>query len=762
MNTTLTHLLKSCLDIPIDLETKKLIQKSIGNNICNPLDCISSKIRKQYKVQNIYFIDLESERAIFKSNNAYYITSFNFLHQILKTQKISNNKIVDFINKHGEVDTGNALDPTFNKETEDIPLSTKAIILNKNGEVLILKDSSTTWWDLPGGHIKEDETTEDGLIREVKEETGIILNKTEQLFAKELLLGKPPKKRIVIFFDSRIISDHVHLSSEHTDYKFIEKEEIDSFNLGVFGPILKEYFEEHLQKHHNIGIVGGGEPDQDTYQGVYPIIGISEESKKKEEERKKKGELHNHPVPISREQKPIMGSGDRFGRVEPRNPSMAFGSGAQVGTGPASTSQIWVRSEDILKCLKSKIENIGYTIKSINAFENDLICFTDNNGNNFHVMLRKDSHDIESIFRIINKQDSSIGVLTTATTFTPTYGGTNKKKVEKSEVQLPLIESTKAETIKDKSFIVDKDSKKDKPIETPINISPIISSLEKHIVVPAEKLRQGKIVNDSTIDYINLELKKSIDTLQDSNILEGITFLTKNYDRVENSKKMYLYGIMSLCIKDKEGHLIECNALKSAVDKFLNSGYPMVQLFHSNIPIGKVIPSFITEDGKVYKTHVDNIAAYAVIEMRSDIEVSHKAMEEICKGNLRAFSISGNSSKKHPKCTENGCYWSISDLEIYECTICVPGDTEVITNNGLRSIKDINIGDKVLSHKGNFQKVTKIMNRYINEEIYRIWINNKFINITGEHPILIQQKGLKYWINASKLKVDDDVLAIKN
>ena len=127
---------------------------------------------------------------------------------------------------------------------------------------------------------------------------------------------------------------------------------------------------------------------------------------------------------------------------------------------------------------------------------------------------------------------------------------------------------------------------------------------------------------------------------------------------------------MSLCIKDKEGHLIECNALKSAVDKFLSSGYPMVQLFHSNIPIGKVIPSFITEDGKVYKTHVDNIAAYAVIEMRSDIEVSHKAMEEICKGNLRAFSISGNSSKKHPKCTENGCYWSISDLEIYECTIC--------------------------------------------------------------------------------------------
>ena len=45
-------------------------------------------------------------------------------------------------------------------------------------------------------------------------------------------------------------------------------------------------------------------------------------------------------------------------------------------------------------------------------------------------------------------------------------------------------------------------------------------------------------------------------------------------------------------------------------------------------------------------------------------------MEEIIKGNLRSFSISGNALKKHPSCDSSGCQWNITEVELYELTVC--------------------------------------------------------------------------------------------
>jgi 8-oxo-dGTP diphosphatase len=53
----------------------------------------------------------------------------------------------------------------------------KAAIRNTDGQFLVLqitrKNSSTTYWDLPGGRIQEGEEPEATLAREVLEETGI-------------------------------------------------------------------------------------------------------------------------------------------------------------------------------------------------------------------------------------------------------------------------------------------------------------------------------------------------------------------------------------------------------------------------------------------------------------------------------------------------------------------------------------------------------------------------------------------------------------
>jgi 8-oxo-dGTP pyrophosphatase MutT (NUDIX family) len=73
-------------------------------------------------------------------------------------------------------------------------------------------------WDLPGGHTHVNEELEDGLAREVKEETNLkIKNAT---FYK--------KKKNLHFFYAKLSSNKIKLSSEHTEFKFFDKKDLNT------------------------------------------------------------------------------------------------------------------------------------------------------------------------------------------------------------------------------------------------------------------------------------------------------------------------------------------------------------------------------------------------------------------------------------------------------------------------------------------------------------------------------------------------------
>lgn len=74
---------------------------------------------------------------------------------------------------------------------------------------------------------------------------------------------------------------------------------------------------------------------------------------------------------------------------------------------------------------------------------------------------------------------------------------------------------------------------------------------------------------------------------------------------------------------------------------------------------------------------------------------------------------------------------------------CLIGDTEILLDDYSRKpIKEIKIGDKVITHRGRIKKVLETMNREINEDIYELTIlgSRKKINITGNHELLIIPK----------------------
>jgi 8-oxo-dGTP pyrophosphatase MutT (NUDIX family) len=105
-------------------------------------------------------------------------------------------------------------------EEDDVRAVAKALIFNEDGEILILKRAShMKWnpdlWDLPGGHLKEDEEIIAALKREVKEETGLTIKNIVEInnvtIFKSEVSGKDKK---------------IKLDDENKDHKWVKPEDI--------------------------------------------------------------------------------------------------------------------------------------------------------------------------------------------------------------------------------------------------------------------------------------------------------------------------------------------------------------------------------------------------------------------------------------------------------------------------------------------------------------------------------------------------------
>jgi len=90
---------------------------------------------------------------------------------------------------------------------------------------------------------------------------------------------------------------------------------------------------------------------------------------------------------------------------------------------------------------------------------------------------------------------------------------------------------------------------------------------------------------------------------------------------------------------------------------------------------------------------------------------------------------------------------------------CIPSpNTKIYTLGGWKRIKDVQIGDFVLTHKGRFRKVIQLhRNREFSPELVKIKINrngefSKLV-VTGNHPVLVN--GI--WKEARDVKIGDKI-----
>ncbi len=67
----------------------------------------------------------------------------------------------------------------YNITLDDIDEKTtraRALLINSNNEILMCYSNGLQHYEFPGGHLEENETLEEGLKREILEETGIIID----------------------------------------------------------------------------------------------------------------------------------------------------------------------------------------------------------------------------------------------------------------------------------------------------------------------------------------------------------------------------------------------------------------------------------------------------------------------------------------------------------------------------------------------------------------------------------------------------------
>lgn len=118
-------------------------------------------------------------------------------------------------------------------------------IIEKNGKILLLKRNTKPFigkWEIGGGFVNYGEKVEDALVREVKEETNLIV-KPKEILGVYSEINRDPRKHVVsVCFVVDLIGGELRLNEENKDAKWFNINEIDFDNLAFdHNKIIKDY-----------------------------------------------------------------------------------------------------------------------------------------------------------------------------------------------------------------------------------------------------------------------------------------------------------------------------------------------------------------------------------------------------------------------------------------------------------------------------------------------------------------------------------------
>lgn len=113
-------------------------------------------------------------------------------------------------------------------------------VIQKNKKFLLLKRCTVSYpdtWDFAGGKHDPSETPVQSVIRETKEETNLDIDPGPEI--KKIHYQDEKFDLLFHYFEPKIVSGDFKISPDHSDYKWVTKNEIEFLKLH---PSVSEYF----------------------------------------------------------------------------------------------------------------------------------------------------------------------------------------------------------------------------------------------------------------------------------------------------------------------------------------------------------------------------------------------------------------------------------------------------------------------------------------------------------------------------------------
>lgn len=134
----------------------------------------------------------------------------------------------------------------------------KALILNPEGKMLLIKRSKgntlSDTWDIPGGRMQFGESLREALQREIKEETGMELDRIGTVLnVSTFFPGNNPDNQIIrMIFAVSTKQGDVVLSDEHQGFVWADLSQLDAYPL--YSPVVKIAVDEFGKRLNDGGV----------------------------------------------------------------------------------------------------------------------------------------------------------------------------------------------------------------------------------------------------------------------------------------------------------------------------------------------------------------------------------------------------------------------------------------------------------------------------------------------------------------------------
>jgi len=126
---------------------------------------------------------------------------------------------------------------------QSFTVGTFGIIKDEQNRVLLVLRNDYDLWNLPGGGLEKGESPWQGVIREVKEETGYNV-RVERLAG---IYFKPDKNEIVFSFECKIIGGGMTLNTEAKEIKYFLPDQLPKNTSPKQVERIKDLFENKQQ-----------------------------------------------------------------------------------------------------------------------------------------------------------------------------------------------------------------------------------------------------------------------------------------------------------------------------------------------------------------------------------------------------------------------------------------------------------------------------------------------------------------------------------